>query len=156
MQPMFWKLSMGPGTAGEDFKHVMEVIDWARQGLVLVHKDTKAKGVSQTTQGEHFVEKAQIGDYFYLCHGNEEPSIILLGQFTGPVNLFSSRGGGWADRPFRWIKTSINPKSFSGEPKWWTPNHNSTFVTVPEDELSLFEAIILKPYFNMALADFRL
>ena len=156
MKPLFWKLSMGRGSTNSDFRHVLEVVDWVRQGVVLVHKDTPAKATVQTTQGELFVEHAKIGDYFYLCHGNEEPSIILLGQFTGPANLFSARGDGWADRPFRWIKTSINPKPFGGEAKWWAPNHNSTFVAVPEDELSMFEAFILKPYFGMALADFRL
>ena len=156
MKPVFWKLSMGPGNAGEDFPHVLDVMDWVRQGIVLVHKDTKAKGTVQTTQGENFVDQAKVGDYFYLCHGNQEPSIILLGQFTGPANLFSARKGGWADRPFRWIKTAILPKQFSGEAKWWAPNHNSTFVVVPEDELGQFEAAILKPYFCMALADFRL
>ena len=155
MKPVFWKLSMGPGTACDDFGHVLEVVDWVRQAIVLVHKDTKAKGVSQTTQGRLFVEKAQIGDYFYLCHGNEEPSIILLGQFTGPANLFSARRDGWAERPFKWIKTSLNPKRFSGDAKWWTPNHNSTFVLVPEHELELFEESILRPYFEISLADFR-
>ncbi len=156
MKPVFWKLSMGPGTAGEDFKHVLEVIDWVRQGVVLVHKDTPAKGTVKTTQGEFFVEHANIGDYFYLCHGNEEPSVILLGQFTGPANLLSARKNGWVDRPFRWIKTAILPKPFAGDDKWWTPNHNSTFVSVPENELLQFESAILKPYFGLTLADFRL
>jgi len=82
----------------------------------------------QTTPDEHFVEKAQVRDYFYLCHGNEQPSIILLGQFTGPANLLSGRRGGWANRPFGWIKTSINPKPFGGGPKRRAPNHNSTIV----------------------------
>jgi hypothetical protein len=148
---------MGPGSEADDgFKEILEVLDWIRQGIVLVHKDTRAKGQSSTTQGEHFTDTARVGDYFYLCHGNELPSIILLGQFTGPANLFCERGDGWADRPFRWIKTSINSKSFVGEQKWWTPNHNSTFVSVPPDELDLFEEVILRPYFGMWLAQFRL
>jgi hypothetical protein len=154
MLPVFWKLSMGPGTSGDDFKHVLEVVDWIRQGVVLVHKDTKAKGISQKTQGESFVETDRFGEYFYLCHGNEEPSVILLGQFVGPANLFSARGSGWAERPFRWIKTSRLTKPYSGEPKWWAPNHNSTFVVVPEAELGMFESSILDPYFDMELADF--
>ena len=77
MQPVFWKLSMGPGTAGEDFKTALQLLDWVRRGVVLVHKDTKAKGTSQTSQGEHFVEPEREGDYFYLCHGNNEPAVIL-------------------------------------------------------------------------------
>ncbi|MFN9248633.1 MAG: hypothetical protein ACK6DS_16340, partial [Planctomycetota bacterium] len=122
MKVSFWKLSM----AGDDFKSLLEVLDWVRRGVVLVHKDTRAKGTLPTTQGQHFTSPERIGDYFYLCHGNHEPSVLLLGQFTGPPNLFCERGHGWAERPFRWIKTSVSTKVYSGQPKWWAPNHNST------------------------------
>ena len=150
MEPSFWKLSM----AGEDFKTVLEVLDWIRRGVVLVHKDTRAKGTSQTSQGEHFVESGRIGDYFYLCHGNREPAVLLLGQFTGPANIFCERGNGWAERQFRWILNSNSCKTFGGPAKWWAPNHNSTFVKVPENELAEFESEILVPYFSIKLNDF--
>jgi len=153
-QPVFWKLSMGPGNYGGDFKDILEVLDWLRQGLVLVHKDTGAKGKLQKTQGQAFVERERVGEYFYLCHGNREPAILLLGQFTGHANLFSTRGHGWADRQFRWIKTSVSTKPYKGDQKWWAPNHNSTFIEVPENELKLFETDILKPYFKLRLAHF--
>ena len=154
MTPTFWKLSMGPGSSSDDFPTILSVLDWVRQGLVLVHKNTKAKGTSTTTQGELFVEHAKIGDYFYLCHGNGEPSVILLGQFTSAANLFSERAEGWAERSFRWIKTALLTKSYSGEAKWWAPNHNSTFVAVPESELGQFESSILEPYFAVNFEDF--
>ena len=156
MQPVFWKLSMGPGTAGEDFKTVLQMLDWVRRGVVLVHKDTKAKGTSQTTQGEHFVEPEREGDYFYLCHGNNEPAVILFGQFVGPTNQFCERGSGWTERSFRWIRTSKSTKPYSGQDKWWAPNHNSTFIRVPDDELQLFEEEILAPYFDIHLAEFKI
>jgi hypothetical protein len=151
MNPVFWKLSMG-----KDFKNILEVLDWIRLGVVLVHKDTKEKGIAKKSQGEDFVDPDRMGDYFYLCHGNQEPSIILLGQFTGPANLISARQAGWAERPFRWLKTSILTKPYTGEAKWWAPNHNSTFVKVRDDELTLFESSILGPYFGITLADFRI
>jgi hypothetical protein len=154
MTPAFWKLSMGPGTSGGDFKGLLEVLDWLRQGLVLVHKDTRAKGIMQKSQGELLIERERIGEYFYLCHGNKEPSVILLGQFTGPANVFSSRREGWAERQFRWIRTSRSAKPYEGEAKWWAPNHNSTFVMVPDNELEMFEAAILGPYFGIELAEF--
>lgn len=154
MNPVFWKLSMGPGSSGEDFKNILAVLDWLRHGLVLVHKDTRAKGTSKTTQGERFMEADRLGEFFYLCHGNEEPSVLLLGQFIGPANPFSARGEGWADRTFRWIRTSGSTKRFKGEQKIWAPNHNSTFVKVPEHELGMFEEVILGPYFAIELADF--
>jgi hypothetical protein len=146
----FWKLSM----AGNDFKTILEVLDWIRQGVVLVHKDTLPKGISQVSQGEHFVESARLGDYFYLCHGNHEPSVLLLGQFTGPLNLFCERGNGWAERPFRWLRTSVSTKVYAGSPRWWAPNHNSTFIRVPDEQLTEFEDEIMKPYFAIELKEF--
>jgi len=152
MKPVFWKLSMG----GTDFKHIFEVLEWLRQGLVLVHKDTKSQGIKRDSQGKLFVASDRIGDYFYLCNGNKGPSVILLGQFTGPANPLSSKGDGWAEREFRWIKTSILANKYEGEDKWWSPKHNSTFTVVPEKELGMFESSILYPYFGVKLADFRI
>ena len=134
LNPVFWKLSMGK----TDFKDIFKVLDWVRQGVVLVHKDTAALGTSLMAQGEEFVSRDRVGEYFYLCNGNKEPSVILLGQFTGPANLLSDKGNGWADRQFRWIKTSISTKRYKGVDKWWTPNHLSTFSMVPENELGIF------------------
>jgi hypothetical protein len=145
---------MGPGTSREDFETILDVFDWVRRGVVLVHKDTKAKGTSHTSQGQHFIELEREGDYFYLCHGNQYPAIILFGQFVGPPNLFCERGEGWAERCFRWIRTSVSTDRFEGPQKWWAPNHNSTFVQVPTDELQLFESKILVPYFTMQLREF--
>jgi hypothetical protein len=56
-------------------------------------------------------------------------------------------------RPFRWIKTAILAKKYSGEHKQWTPRNNSTFVPVPECELQLFESAILGPYFGLTFDD---
>jgi len=145
MKPRFWKLS-----EGKDFSY-QEVLDSLMNGLVYVHKDTKPKGTSKKTQGEDFVE-ALIGDYFYLTHGNH--GILLLGQFSGPANLFSSLGDGWLDRPFRLIRSSVSPKPYDGQAKWWAPNHNSTFSPVPDNELAMFESSILEPYFGIKLASF--
>jgi hypothetical protein len=150
MKPRFWKLSMG-----KDFRDVLEVLDWIRQGIVLVHKDTRAPGGSSVSQGVHFVQPERTGDYFYLCHGNQSPSIILLGQFSGPANVLSARGDGWTERPFRWIRTATIAKRFDGQQKWWTPDHNSTFIEVPESEVAIFEEAILQPYFDLHLSDFR-
>lgn len=154
METVFWKLSMGPGSAGEDFKTVLDALDWLRRGVVLVHKDTRAKGTSQTSQGQHFVETERDGDYFYVCHGNNEPSVIMLGQFVGPPNLFCERGNGWTERRFRWIRTSKSTRPYRGQAKWWAPNHNGTFIRVPDNEIADFETAILVPYFGISLQDF--
>ena len=93
--PQFWKLSQGAKSFW-----FSEVIDSVNQKLVFIHKDAGALGRSAETQAQWFVD-APIGDYFYLTYGNE--GIYLLGQFSGPANIFSTYGEGWLDRPFRLI-----------------------------------------------------
>lgn len=141
--PHFWKLSQGEGHF--DFDEILWSIE---QRLAYVHKGSKAKGISSRTQIEDFVN-APIGDYFYLTHGNA--GVYLLGQLSGPANYFSEYGMGWIDRPFRLVLRSIKEDTYDGLDKWWTPNHNSTFVPIPEDELALFEELIFKPYFGVTL-----
>jgi len=146
VNPHFWKLSQG--TAQFQVQDIIQSID---QKLVYVHKNTKAKAGSSKTQAQQFIE-AEIGDYFYLTHGNT--GIYLLGQFTGPANLFSSYGEGWLDRPFRFIKPSISKEKYQGIKKWWAPSDNSTFTHVPHEELSIFEESILIPFFGIRLEEF--
>lgn len=146
MKPVFWKLSQGT-----EFFGFNEIVDSVSDRLVYVHKDTKAKGQNEISQAHDFIN-VSIGDYFYMTNGNDR--IYLLGQFTGPANLFSKCGEGWLDRPYRMIKASITTDSYTGEEKWWTPNHRSTFIKVPDNELSLFESLILIPYFDIKLSKF--
>jgi 5-methylcytosine-specific restriction protein B len=148
MQPRFWKLSQG----AREFE-LKDIIESINSGLVYVHKDTKGKATSATTQAEDFIG-ASIGDYFYLTHGNE--GIYLLGQFIGPANLFSKYGEGWLEREFKFVFASNNSSKYTGEHKWWTPNDNSTFTRVPENEIELFEREILEPFFGVKLENFGL
>lgn len=146
MKPTFWKLSQGT-----KYFNYGEIMNSINDNLVYVHKDTTAKGRLVTSQAENFINAA-IGDYFYLTHGNE--GIYILGQFTGPANFFSKFVDGWLDRPFRLIATAKNHQYYEGEKKWWTPNDNSTFIKVPENKLKEFEDNILKPFFDISLADY--
>lgn len=155
VRPKFWKLSQGGmNTSGFRFSDMLKSID---DKLVYVHKDTQALGGSSQTQFENFVQ-AKIGDYFYLTHSNE--GIYLLGQFTGSANYISKNNDegwqGWVDRPFRVICYATHLRKYDDEQKWWTPNHNSTFVEIPHHELALFEEKILQPYFDIALKNFGL
>jgi hypothetical protein len=157
MGPAFWKLSMGKG----DFNDILEVFDWLRQGLVIAHSQTKKKGIAHESQGEQFVAHDRDGDYFYLCHGNRTTGyprrgIILFGRFTGPcipVQHHRWTNVGWTGRRFEWIKTATSPKKLAGEHKQqWTPRNNSTFIRVPPKDLKVFEAVILKPYFDLTFS----
>ncbi|ASU24090.1 hypothetical protein FLM06_19320 [Vibrio cholerae] len=146
MKPTFWKLSQGT-----EFFTYEDMLQSIEDRLVYVHKDTAAQGQSSVTQGQTFVE-AKIGDYFYLTHGNN--GVYVLGQFTGPINYFSNWGDGWSDRPFRVIARSKTQECYTGIQKWWSPNHRSTFIKVPEHELSMFEEEILIPFFDLHLKDY--
>jgi len=125
MKPTFWKLSQGA-----DYFSYEEILQSIEDRLVYVHKDTPALAQTSVTQGQAFKD-ANIGDYFYLTYGNT--GVFVLGQFTGPINYFSGWGEGWSDRPFRIISRSTTRDRYTGVQKWWSPNHNSTFVRVPEN-----------------------
>lgn len=143
--PQFWKLSQGAKSFW-----FSEVIDSVNDRLVFIHKDAGALGTTTESQAQLFVE-APIGDYFYLTHGNE--GIYLLGQFSGPANIFSAHDG-WFDRPFRLIRSANTGTYYRGDRKWWSPNFNSTFARVPVEEIEMFEEKILSPFFGIRLADF--
>lgn len=61
----FWKLSQGAVLF-----ETLQVISFIEQKLVYVHLTSPAKGKSSVTQAENFID-ADIGDYFYLTHGNK-------------------------------------------------------------------------------------
>lgn len=145
-RPCFWKLSHGKAQFTK--QQMLEAIE---SRLVYVYYDTPPKGGAAEAQGSMFM-KAPIGDYFYLTHGNQ--GIYLLGQFSGPANIFSARKEGWADRPFRLIRFVERISPYKRPKKWWTPNENSTFIRVPDDEIGLFEELILGPHFGIRLKDF--
>ena len=119
--------------------------------VACMHKDTRAKGTTTTSQGEEFIN-AEVGDYVYLTHGNQ--GVYLLGQFLGPVNIFSSRGKGWVERDYRVIRHSKIREPYTGAHKWWTPMDRSTFVQVPVAEHQMFEQLILRPYFHIDLSQY--
>lgn len=148
MKLKFWKVSHGAAIFSYE-----QVLNAMHDQLVYVHKDTKAKAKASRSQGENFIT-APIGDYFYLTYGNT--GIFVLGQFSGPVNIFNKMGDGWLDRPYRFIRSAISRDAYTGPRKWWAPSDDSTFIPVPDKELPLFEQHILQPYFGITLASFRI
>ncbi|MBN9119336.1 MAG: hypothetical protein J0I06_09270 [Planctomycetes bacterium] len=156
--PNFWKLSMGTHAGGGEFSNLSAVRSWVRQRTVLVWGPTGRKGGSHRTQGELFEQRAKIGDLFYLCHGNQEPGVLLLGRFSGLADTVIVPGGrpNWLGRKFTLIKHSKSKAKYEGVEKWWTPDHNSTFVMIPNRDLEQFESVILNPYFGLNLNELQL
>ena len=148
MTPTFFKLSHGA-----QFFPPSEVSTSIQAQLVYVHTSTPAKGRSNVTQAQDFIT-AKIGDYFYLTFGNQ--GVVLLGQFTGPANVFSTKGNGWLDRPYRLIRIARPNIGYSGPRKWWAPSDNSTFIRIPDADIFEFEEHILTPFFDIKLADYAL
>ena len=141
LAPNFWKISHGTDCISD-----LEVKNFEKKGVIVVHKDTPAKAKSKVSQGEDFIKNIKKGDYFYLCRGN---SIRLLGCISSDeVRDNKDKNDGWCERDYIIIAKSSDVSPYTGNQKWWTPNDNSTCICIQNTELSLFEDYILIPYFN--------
>lgn len=142
LEPNFWKISHGNDCISD-----VEAATFETRQVIVVHKDTAAKGKSKVSQGEDFMATMKKGDFFYLCRGN---SIRLLGRIdSDEVNENPEKQDGWYERSYTVITESRDTSAYSGNKKWWTPNENSTCIVVPKSETQLFEDYILKPYFDI-------
>lgn len=132
-----WKMSH----SGDVTKYREKFLE--RQVIVL-HKDTRKN------QGKFFREELKKGDLFYLCFGSS--AIKLIGRVTSDnVVENPEMGGGWIERSYEIVKKSTSNNKFKGSPKWWLPSGNTTIRKIKDSELSEFEEIILKPFFEMTL-----
>jgi 5-methylcytosine-specific restriction protein B len=141
-----YKISMGDFTEAE-------ILQCLADCKVIVHKETKAKGISQEIQGETF-EKMNIGDYFYLTHGNGPGRIKLIGRISGlstPAILNDYGVNGWLERPYEVISLSINKSAYKGVNKWWTPNNNSTCIQIKTNDFEEANKVLFIPFFNVRL-----
>lgn len=146
LKPNFWKISHGNDCISEAEAEAFE-----KRQVIVVHRDTAAKGKSKVSQGEDFMATMKKGDFFYLCRGN---SIRLLGRIdSDEVNENPEKQDGWCERSYTVIAKSRDTSAYTGDKKWWTPNDNSTCIVVPISETQLFEDYILKPYFDITKED---
>lgn len=150
-----WKISEGKDSTGlsDDIKAAL-----LKRRAVSIHGATKAMGVMPVSQGENFRNGIHRGDLFYLCYAS---SVQLLGRFTEDTatpspEIDAQRGEeGWYERAYDVIAEPVKADLYTGPLKWWTPNGNSSCVEVPTEEYSMFEDLILKPYFGKCLADLK-
>ncbi|MDD5092457.1 MAG: hypothetical protein PHQ23_16270 [Candidatus Wallbacteria bacterium] len=135
-----WKVSLGEN----DFN--MESREYfLKEQLLVVHGETRKGG------GANFTEKMQVGDFVYLCFGNDA-GIRAFG-IVDSDHKASSFGKGWRQRKFRIIKQSLKIDKYKGLKKGWAPNYNSTCTCVHQEDLKNFEKEILIPYFGLNLDD---
>lgn len=143
-----YKLSHGGGYLNDDSFRLLK-----DKNLASLHPNTPAKGVSSKTQAEAFFE-SKIGDLFYVCRSNN--SIEFIGMFIDERPLFSVVNGheDWVDREYVLIANAVNPEAYNKSfDKWWSPKNVSTYIEIPNHDLSLFEQEILQPVFNNTLED---
>lgn len=135
-----YKLSHGKDISDEEYEqHLLDE-------RVTVHEDTPSKGRSIIAQGQNFRD-ARIGDYFYLCKGNEHCE--LIGQFISqPYKINPNDDSKWFYRDYNKIIDVSKKKRYTGVKKWWTPKENSTFIEIPMKELNIANDILFKPYFQ--------
>jgi 5-methylcytosine-specific restriction protein B len=142
-----YKISMG------DF----EKSDYDRfinENKILVNQHTKAKATTTITQGDIFKNKMQIGDYFYLTHGNK--GISLLGRITSKPSLSVEESlKGWLERDYEVVLLTINKSKYTGKKKWWTPNDNSTIIEIKPKSIIESTKLIFKPFFNAKIISSR-
>lgn len=142
-----FKISMSPATNEVDHKTFEYCL---ANNIIIMGGSTKAIGTSKVSQNELFRNVMKIGDYFYLCRGNE--GVILIGQITGDSSEFSLESfmhKHWIKRPYEIIaKNQDKSTPYKKEKKHWTPNFNSTFTRIPENEIAMANDLIFKPYFK--------
>lgn len=117
--------------------------------LVIVHKNTKAKGTSSQTQADTFATQMKIGDYFYLCRGNN--NLEVIGRITSDAEEceYESLGSeGWLQRSYDPVADAVNDSAYKGDKKWWTPNDNSTCIAIPNHEMNDANTKLFMPFFN--------
>jgi len=143
--PSIWKISHGTENTGISDINKQIFMD---RGVIVVHGTTRSKATSKVSQGDLFTYSMKMGDYFYLCYGSR---IQLLGQIVSNDAVENPEmKDGWYERPYRVVAKTRISDSYNGVKKWWTPNDNSTCIKV--DDKPLFEELILKPYFDLTIA----
>lgn len=148
-----WKISEGKASTGlpDSIKAAL-----LQRNAVAVHGSTGAMAGTEISQGEQFRFGIRKGDYFYLCYASD---VRLFGQFTDD-NAYQmveadkdAEYTGWYERAYRLIGEAKKAEPYTGQSKWWAPNGNSTCIAIPPEEHSLFEELILQPYFSLSIAD---
>jgi len=126
---------------GKDFSEA-ERDKYRSRSVLTLYRDTR-KG-----QGTAFRTEMPIGDFFYLTHGN---NVRLFGQIS---SVLKKRRANWVEREYITIRPLQRQSGhYSGSPKWWAPNGNTTCRLVPNHDLKLFEKQVLLPFFRMRLRD---
>jgi 5-methylcytosine-specific restriction protein B len=137
-----YKISMSPNTDrgfdDNDFAYFCE------SNRVVVHGETPKN------QGEVFFAQIKIGDYFYLCRGNNY--CVLIGKITSDAEACTYKDFGrdsWLQRSYEIIAKAKTEGRYEGGQKGWTPNYNSTCYEINKKEIEDANTKIFTPFFGV-------
>ena len=138
----FWKMSH----SGFSLFTKEELLNLEERRVIVMHSKTGKK------QGWRFMKEASEGDLFYLCYGRH---IKLVGRIVSDeAEVYTGKDDeGWYERQYEIVAMAKKSDPYDGVKKGWTPNYNSTFVNVKEDDHKEFEKLILKPYFGKTVSE---
>lgn len=145
-----WKISHGDREFSEAEKNT-----FIENKVAVVHEWASGYADWSRVKGKDLMEKSQVGDFFFLCHGGY---IQLLGQFVESEWLACPEKNDvkWRQMKYKVIATAKDiGKMATDKKKAWTPNFMSTFAEVKSNELDVFEEWILAPYFGLDMADLK-
>lgn len=146
-----YKISHG----AQKFFPYEKIKEWEKEKIVVVHGETGYLANSPVTQGDVFLKRLNIGDYFYLCHGAED--FLVLGKIKSDAKKMSPDllkpflREGYYYRKYEVIKIPVIHKPYKGEKHWWSPNGISTICEISNENLDLANELIFKKYFDVKI-----
>ena len=60
---------------------------------------------------------------------------------------------GWLERKYKVHKVALNTEYYAGKRYWWAPNHNSTFIEIPAEQLEIANKKIFNPFFGVTIVN---
>ncbi|MCM1578624.1 MAG: hypothetical protein NC078_07505 [Ruminococcus sp.] len=150
-----WKMSHSQKSEWLDKKERAILLN---ERLIAIHATVENRNdPKKDRQGYCFMEEMNIGDYFYLCHGNKEnDSVILLGRVAGDWKDCTVLGikKDWICRDYEVIIESIHSHKYDNKinpDKGWAPCRPNTLYKIKPDEFEDFGKKVLKSYFGFSL-----
>lgn len=141
-EEIIYKVSMSKSSIPDE-----EYNEFRNKKIIVVNRETKAKGTSTESQGESFSSKMKIGDYFFLCRGNEKLEII--GKITGDAENCNFGDKTYLQRTYDIVIDAIKEGSYAGENKWWAPKNNSTCIAIKDNDIDKANKELFIPFFKV-------
>lgn len=145
-----YKISHSPKFFDDESLNYLKEKQW-----VVLHKDTGPIARNSTSQAQDFKD-ASIGDYIYVCYGNQR--VLHIGKIKSEVEecLYldnKSDDKGWLMRSYDILVEAIDETAYDQKKYRWHPSFNSTFYRIPENDISEANDLIFVPAFNAEFID---